>query len=45
MKKYLLALDEGTTSARTILFDRTGAIVSVAQQEFRQIYPNPGWVE
>ncbi len=45
MKQYLLALDEGTTSARTILFDREGKTVSVAQQEFRQIYPKPGWVE
>ena len=44
-KKYLLALDEGTTSARTILFDREGNVVSAAQQEFRQIYPKPGWVE
>ncbi len=45
MKQYLLALDEGTTSARTILFNKSGEIVSVAQQEFRQIYPKPGWVE
>ncbi|MBP5289550.1 MAG: glycerol kinase GlpK [Clostridia bacterium] len=45
MKQYLLALDEGTTSARAILFDRQGEVVSVAQQEFRQIYPKPGWVE
>jgi len=44
-KKYVLALDEGTTSARAILFDHDGKIASVAQQEFSQIYPNPGWVE
>lgn len=45
MKHYLLALDEGTTSARAILFDRAGRAVAVAQHEFRQIYPQPGWVE
>ena len=45
MKKYILALDEGTTSTRAILFDREGAIVSVAQREFTQRYPKPGWVE
>jgi glycerol kinase len=44
-KKYVLALDEGTTSSRAILFDHEGTIVSVAQKEFPQIYPNPGWVE
>jgi len=44
-KKYVLALDQGTTSSRAILFDRNGAIVSLAQHEFRQIYPHPGWVE
>lgn len=43
--KYVLALDQGTTSSRAILFDRQGSIVSVAQKEFRQIYPQPGWVE
>lgn len=42
---YVLALDQGTTSSRAILFDHSGAIVSVAQQEFQQIYPKPGWVE
>ena len=42
---YILALDQGTTSSRAILFNHSGAIVSVAQQEFQQIYPNPGWVE
>lgn len=45
MKKYLLALDEGTTSARAILFDRYGGIVALANQAIRQIYPQPGWVE
>ncbi len=43
--KYVLALDQGTTSSRAILFDGEGAPVSVAQREFRQIYPQPGWVE
>ncbi|HEY1174036.1 MAG TPA: glycerol kinase GlpK [Verrucomicrobiae bacterium] len=43
--KYVLALDQGTTSSRAIVFDNRGAIVSVAQQEFRQIFPKPGWVE
>jgi glycerol kinase len=42
---YILSLDQGTTSSRAILFDHAGAIVSVAQQEFQQIYPRPGWVE
>jgi len=45
MKKYILALDEGTTSARAILFDRTASIVSMAQHEIQQIYPHSGWVE
>lgn len=45
MKELILTLDQGTTSSRAILFDHTGAIKSVAQKEFRQIYPNPGWVE
>lgn len=43
--KYILALDQGTTSSRAIVFDYAGAVVSVAQQEFRQIFPKPGWVE
>ncbi len=43
--KYILALDQGTTSSRAIVFDHQGAIVAVAQQEFRQIFPQPGWVE
>jgi glycerol kinase len=42
---YILALDQGTTSSRAIVFDHAGAIVSVAQREFRQIFPQPGWVE
>lgn len=44
-KKYILALDQGTTSSRAIVFDHSSRIVSVAQEEFRQIYPRPGWVE
>jgi glycerol kinase len=43
--KYILALDQGTTSSRAILFDREGHVRSVAQREFRQIFPQPGWVE
>ena len=43
--KYILALDQGTTSSRAILFDRQGNIVSSAQKELSQIYPQPGWVE
>jgi glycerol kinase len=43
--KYILALDQGTTSSRAIVFDRAGAIVSVAQQEFPQLFPGPGHVE
>ena len=45
MKKYMIALDQGTTSSRCILFDRSGQICSMAQREFEQIYPRPGWVE
>ncbi len=45
MKKYVLALDQGTTSSRCILFDKQGNICSMAQKEFAQIYPEPGWVE
>ena len=44
-KKYVLALDAGTTSSRAILFNHESEIVSVAQKEFTQIYPKPGWVE
>jgi glycerol kinase len=43
--KYILALDQGTTSSRAILFDRAGQVFAVAQREFRQIFPEPGWVE
>jgi glycerol kinase len=43
--RYILALDQGTTSSRAILFNEEGAPVEIAQQEFRQIYPQPGWVE
>ena len=45
MAKYILALDQGTTSSRSILFDHAGEIKSVAQKEFTQIFPQPGWVE
>lgn len=45
MKRYILALDEGTTSARAILFNHHGQAVATAQHEFPQIYPTPGWVE
>lgn len=45
MAKYILALDQGTTSSRAIIFNNAGKIVSVAQREFTQIYPKPGWVE
>lgn len=45
MAKYIMALDQGTTSSRCILFDKAGNICSMAQREFEQIYPKPGWVE
>lgn len=45
MAKYIMALDAGTTSNRCILFNKKGEILSVAQKEFTQIFPNPGWVE
>ena len=44
-KRFVLALDQGTTSSRAILFDRSGSIVATVQQEFQQYFPNPGWVE
>ena len=44
-RRYLLALDQGTSSSRSIVFDLNGRIVAMAQREFRQIYPQPGWVE
>src|SRR6478735_6905566 len=42
---YLLALDQGTSSSRSIVFDAEGHIVAIAQRELNQIYPQPGWVE
>src|SRR4051812_33946300 len=45
MKNYILAIDQGTTSSRAILFDHGGKIHGIAQQEFSQIFPHPGWVE
>lgn len=45
MKEYMMALDQGTTSSRCIIFDKKGQICSMAQKEFEQIYPKPGWVE
>ncbi|MBX6380014.1 MAG: glycerol kinase, partial [Thermoflavifilum aggregans] len=45
MKEFILALDQGTTSSRAILFDQSGQIRAVAQKEFTQYYPQPGWVE
>src|SRR6476646_4767964 len=45
MPRYILALDQGTTSSRSMVFDKQGNIISVAQKEFRQIFPQPGWVE
>ena len=45
MSKYILSLDQGTTSSRAIVFDKEGSIISIAQREFKQIYPQPGWVE
>jgi glycerol kinase len=44
-QEYVLALDQGTTSSRAVLFNRAGKAVAIAQQEFEQIYPKPGWVE
>ena len=45
MSQYILALDQGTTSSRSIIFDKKGNIISSAQKEFKQIFPQPGWVE
>ena len=45
MSKYILALDQGTTSSRAIIFDKQGSIVATAQKEFTQLFPQPGWVE
>lgn len=44
-KRYILALDQGTTSSRAMIVDETGAVVSIAQHPFKQIFPKPGWVE
>ena len=44
-QKYIIALDQGTTSSRSVLFDNKGQIVDIVQQEFEQIFPNSGWVE
>jgi glycerol kinase len=43
--KYILALDQGTTSSRAVLFDREGCVAGMAQREIAQIYPRPGWIE
>ena len=43
--RHVLALDQGTTSSRAIVFDHTGSIKAVAQKEFEQIFPQPSWVE
>ncbi len=45
MKKYIIALDQGTTSSRTLIFDEAGQVVATSQREFTQYYPNDGWVE
>jgi len=45
MTSYILAFDQGTTSSRSVLFDKNGAVVAIAQKEITQIFPNPGWVE
>jgi len=45
MEKYIMSLDQGTTSSRCVLFNKAGEICSVAQKEFTQYYPKPGWVE
>ncbi len=45
MSKYILSFDQGTTSSRAIIFDKKGAVKAIAQKEFKQIFPQPGWVE
>lgn len=45
MSKYVMALDQGTTSSRCIIFDHQGRVIAKAQKEFQQIFPKPGWVE
>ena len=44
-KKYIIALDQGTSSSRAVLFNKAGEIIAIEQQEFEQIFPKPGWVE
>ena len=43
-EKFVMAIDQGTTSTRAIIFNHSGEILSVGQKEFTQIFPNPGWV-
>ena len=43
--KYIVAFDQGTTSSRAVLFDKKGDVLDIAQQEFTQFFPRPGWVE
>ena len=43
--EYILSIDQGTSSTRSVIFDNTGAMIAVAQKEHRQIYPQPSWVE
>ena len=45
MSKYIIALDQGTTSSRAVLLNEKGTIQAIAQQEFTQVFPKPGWVE
>ena len=45
MAKYVMSIDQGTTSSRAIVFDKKGNIIAKAQKEFTQIYPHEGWVE
>lgn len=45
MKQYVMAIDQGTTSTRAMIFDHAGAVVGVRQKEHEQHYPQPGWVE
>ena len=44
-RRYIISLDQGTTSSRAVVFDNHSNIVAVSQKEFKQIYPQPGWVE
>ena len=45
LKSIIIALDQGTTSSRAVAFDQDGMLIGIAQKEFKQHYPNPGWVE